>query len=278
MGTQAAHNGSAAMRDLTVQGAESELAASFDGTGDALPVLLLHADLGNRDQWRSVFDLLAAERRVASFDRRGHGYSPVPASRHYDYTAEVDDIAAVADAAQFDRFVLVGHSGGGAAAFLFAQTNPQRVAGLLLEDPARSGSATPPDRQAAMLEQIRRNPKQEAIAFYTSLAGNDPQVVERVVADIESTPDETIVAMVAALGRFDPAGIDLRYSGPALAVVQSADSAPTLLHCLASYPHRVVADAGHWIHLAEPQRFQEILRQFLAEAEVHAPFAEALRS
>jgi pimeloyl-ACP methyl ester carboxylesterase len=74
-----------------------------------------------------------------------------------DYTiaTEVDGIARVADEAGFDRFHLVGYSGGGAASLAFAAAQPERLLSLALMEPAFAGwqRMTAPER--AHFERFR---------------------------------------------------------------------------------------------------------------------------
>jgi pimeloyl-ACP methyl ester carboxylesterase len=57
----------------------------------------------------------------------------------YTIATEVDGIARAADDAGFDRFHLVGYSGGGAASLAFAAAQPQRLLSLALMEPAFAG-------------------------------------------------------------------------------------------------------------------------------------------
>src|SRR5690242_13504478 len=50
----------------------------------------------------------------------------------YSLATEVDGIARTADAAGFDRFHLVGYSGGGAVSLAFTAAKPDRVLSLAL--------------------------------------------------------------------------------------------------------------------------------------------------
>jgi pimeloyl-ACP methyl ester carboxylesterase len=58
----------------------------------------------------------------------------------YGLHTEVDGILRAAEASGFDRFHLVGYSGGGAAAVAFAAAHPQRLLSLALLEPAWAGN------------------------------------------------------------------------------------------------------------------------------------------
>jgi pimeloyl-ACP methyl ester carboxylesterase len=73
----------------------------------------------------------------------------------YAIATEVVGIARVADEAGFDRFHLVGYSGGGGASLAFAAAHPERLLSLALMEPAFAGwqRMTPPER--AHFERFR---------------------------------------------------------------------------------------------------------------------------
>ncbi len=58
----------------------------------------------------------------------------------YTLELEVDGILRAASEAQFDRFHLVGYSGGGAASVVFAAAHPERLLSLALIEPAWLGN------------------------------------------------------------------------------------------------------------------------------------------
>src|SRR5258706_7893782 len=102
------------------------------GGGGTVPVLFAHSYAGNSAHWRAQLAPLRPRRRAVAIDLRGHGQSDPPASGNYPVPALAEDIAAVADALELRRFVLVGHSMGGAAASAYAGKHPERISGLVL--------------------------------------------------------------------------------------------------------------------------------------------------
>src|SRR5256885_7619574 len=81
--------------------------------------------------WRRWTAELSRNRTYVQFDARGFGMSDHnPGDMSFD--ARVADIGAVADAAGLERFALIGHSSGGAAAVAYAALNPARVTHLML--------------------------------------------------------------------------------------------------------------------------------------------------
>src|SRR4051794_13291901 len=65
------------------------------------------------------------------------GDGPPP---RYSLDHEVDGVIRAAEQAQFERFHLVGYSGGGAAALAFAARHPDPLLSLALFEPAWAGN------------------------------------------------------------------------------------------------------------------------------------------
>lgn len=124
------------------------------GSGGGVPVVLVHGYGGNTEQWLAQLDHLRPGRRVVALDLRGHGRSSASAGNEYSVDAFASDIAAVVDSLKLDRFVLVGHSLGGAAAIAYAAAHPDRVAGLVM---VGTPGRTPPEQGKQMMAQIAAN-------------------------------------------------------------------------------------------------------------------------
>src|SRR5258707_3009581 len=104
---------------------------------DQLPIVLVHGASGNLQDLRlALGDGLAANRRVILVDRPGHGWSDRPGG--VADASPARQAALIAEALGrigVERFVLLGHSLGGAVASALALAFPARVAGLVLLAP-----------------------------------------------------------------------------------------------------------------------------------------------
>jgi pimeloyl-ACP methyl ester carboxylesterase len=166
---------------VDVDGARLE----YDLAGDGEPIVLLHPGLWDRRTWDGQFAVFSRAYRVLRYDARGYGRSSRPEpGRPYSC---VGDLAAVMDAAGFERAALVGCSMGGGTALDFALTDPPRVTALVLVAPGVSGTeeGTPEEeawhaeRWAPIESSIEAGDLEEAMdrclaSFWTTLGTDDP--------------------------------------------------------------------------------------------------------
>ncbi len=100
-----------------------------EGPTDGEIVVLLHGFPETKESWDGVVPgLVQAGYRVLAPDQRGYSPRARPQGRRA-YSADhlVSDVLALADAAGGQRFHVVGHDWGGAAAWYCAMWHPERV-------------------------------------------------------------------------------------------------------------------------------------------------------
>lgn len=97
--------------------------------GDGPPVVLLHGQPGAARTWRHVSQPLSQRARVIAPDRPGYGET---GGRALGIADNARAVRALLDRLELERAVLVGHSWGGGVAISLAQSDPGRVAGLVL--------------------------------------------------------------------------------------------------------------------------------------------------
>ena len=106
---------------------------SGGGKPDEPPLLLLHGASLRSEDWENIFPRLATRYRVIAYDARGHGKSGRAAS--YTLGELVDDAARVLREVAKSPAIVIGHSVGGATAYVLAAREPTLVKALVLEDP-----------------------------------------------------------------------------------------------------------------------------------------------
>jgi len=121
---------------LTVEGA----AIAFDDAGAGDPVLLLHGFPTTRRLWSGVAPaLVQAGFRVLSPDLVGYGESTCPPTGEPDLSSQARWMVGLLDALGIDRFSLVAHDIGTAAAQLMLVGASHRVRGVVLMDGVLGG-------------------------------------------------------------------------------------------------------------------------------------------
>ena len=99
------------------------------------PVVLVHGFGSSTYTWRMSLESLAARHRVYALDLKGFGLTAKPKDGQYHMDAYTRHLLGFLDVMKLDRPVLVGHSLGGAVVTRLALLHPDRVGGLVLEDP-----------------------------------------------------------------------------------------------------------------------------------------------
>jgi pimeloyl-ACP methyl ester carboxylesterase len=246
-----------------------ELYADDGGSGGALPLVFLHSLAGNTSQWAAQLAHVRGTRRAVALDWRGHGRSGAPRLPDWSMDALADDVAAAVDRLGLDRFVLVGHSAGGLVALAYAAAHSNRVAGLLLVDPAGDMRRLPGEMIDPFLAALRSEAYAHTIdGYWRSIAGNDPAVRDRLLADLRATPQATVAGVFDALRDANAEPALKAYRGPRLSVVTSANNGPFSLHNIdPTLPHRVITGSGHWLQIEKPDEINRILDEFVAQAE-----------
>jgi 3-oxoadipate enol-lactonase len=120
--------------DCVIEAAGTRLAYRVWGSPAAAPLVLLHGLGDGAADWDGVAPAFARRWRVYAPDLRGHGRSGRPG----DYSVELmaADALGFLDALELGRVDLIGHSMGGLVGYLLAGDHPERVGRLVLEDVA----------------------------------------------------------------------------------------------------------------------------------------------
>jgi pimeloyl-ACP methyl ester carboxylesterase len=117
------------MPSLEVKANGLVFSARASGPHDGRSVLLLHGFPQTSYSWHHQLDALeAGGYRGIAFDQRGYSSGARPPDIE-DYRVEVlvEDVLAVADALELDRFDLVGHDWGAMVAWVVTAAHPDRV-------------------------------------------------------------------------------------------------------------------------------------------------------
>ena len=106
-------------------------------------LVFVHGFGGRATQWHRQLTFFSDENRAVALDTRGHGRSDAPNSSYTMDELQADLDAALAQLQVPDRFILIGHSFGGAIAAEYAVRHPERLDKLVLISTAGEFSIYP---------------------------------------------------------------------------------------------------------------------------------------
>ena len=183
------------MKSDFVQARPARLQYFEHGSGE--PVVLVHGSRSSGRVWALFQEALNPRFRSLAFSNRGAGDSDHGTSPD-DYTVEsfAAGLRAAVDAVGLQRFVLVGHSMGGATVTRFALDYPQLVRGLVLLDPAPLMGRPLRDGWQAEIEASWRAGAMEP----ASLQGGQPAAYQEALrADVLRNPLERLIGGRASM-------------------------------------------------------------------------------
>jgi pimeloyl-ACP methyl ester carboxylesterase len=116
--------------------------------GEGSPLVLLESGVAASSlSWAVVQPAVATFTRVCAYDRAGLAWSDPPSCPR-TFARIVDELGSVlAHVAPRERYVLVGHSFGSFVVRAYAGRHPDRVAGIVLVDPAVEWLSMTPERR-----------------------------------------------------------------------------------------------------------------------------------
>ena len=258
---------------------------NVEAEGEGAPLLLLHGFTGSAAGWAPQIEAFAGRARIVAVDLLGHGRSDAPADpRRYRIERAGEDIVGVLDRLGLRRTTVLGYSMGGRLGMWLATAAPDRVGALIL-DSASPGLRDPAQRRAREVDDARLATTierdgiaafvahWERLSMFATQAGL-PEAVRRSVR--AQRLQHTAIGLANSLrGMGQGVQPPLHDRLPQLRI-------PTLLIAGAFDPAycaharemstlipgarlAIVPDAGHAVHLEQPDAFCRLVLDFLDE-------------
>lgn len=230
----------------------------------APPLVLVHGAGGNHLHWPHTLRRLPGH-TVYALDLPGHGRSE--GHGRSSIAAYRDVVLNWADAVGLERFVLAGHSMGGAIAQEFALTFPQRLAGLILVATGARLRVHP-----RILQGLREDYEGTARLLAEWAYGNtpDPNMLRVYVRRILETPAAITLGDFEACNAWDRMADVHRIETPTLIIGGEMDrlTPPKYLQ----YLHEqipgsrlvIIPRAGHMVMQEIPEPVVREITAFLA--------------
>ena len=241
--------------------------------GGVLPAEIAYAGLIERLE--DSFDLRPKELEL---------YRDEAPASDYSLDDEVAGILAFADGAGFERFHLMGYSAGGAASLAFCDRHSERLASLVLNEPAWTGQAAFADDEKELWNRFRdleRLPVGQRMPAFVRLQLRD---------DVESPPPPSgpappwmakrpagLSAVIRAFDGYEPDVSRLsQFSAPVLYTLGGrsnplyyARQAERLASVFPDFTLELFPERHHFDppHRVEPDRMAALLRSFWERAD-----------
>lgn len=272
--------------ELTLHG--RRIAYRTGGSGPLL--LLIHGITSNSATWDKVLGRLARRYTVLAPDLLGHGRSD-KLRDDYSVGAHANTMRDLLDELGHGRATLVGHSLGGGVAMQMAYQYPERVERLVLVAPGGFGPEVSPLLRAASVPGSGRvialaawrpivqagTVIKEALGKLGLHGGTDLEEVARAYA-LLADPGARAAFLHTLRGVVDHHGqrvaalhrIGAATRHPSLIIWGGRDRIVPLRHgerareLVGNGELQVFADAGHFPHRDDPERFVTIVEDFLA--------------
>jgi non-heme chloroperoxidase len=239
------------------------------GAADGPAIILLHGYSDSSFSFSRVMPLFLSELRVIAPDLRGHGHSARPATgyRIGDLAA---DVIGMMDALGIPSAVIVGHSMGSFVAQAIAERAPHRVSKLVLLSSAPvAGNAGMRDLRKEVDGLADPVDRAFVSAFqYSTIATPVPEAFMESAVDVSRRmPAHVWKKALDGLIEYGPKrprpDVPTLVLGGSRDSVFSVDEQTALAYEFRNVDLRIVDGIGHTLHWEDPQRFVNLLLDFI---------------
>ena len=260
----------------------------FEETGAGIPIVFVHEFAADHRSWEAQMRHFGQRYRAITYGARGYPPSDVPEkSESYSQDRATDDILAVMDHLRIDKAHVVGLSMGGFASLHFGLRHPKRALSLVV---AGVGYGAEKDQQAkfrAEVEVVAKSLLTEGMPAFAGKYAYGPTRVQfenkdpRGFAQFKKELGEhsalgSANTQIGCQGRrpslYDLVGGMRGMTVPTLVLTGDEDwpcLAPSLLmkREIPSAALAVMPNCGHTINLEDPDQFNRIVGDFIAQVD-----------
>jgi esterase len=243
----------------------------------AEPLLVLHGLFGAAINWRLISQALAVTRDIYALDLRNHGRSPHESSMSFPDMAA--DIQEFIDTHRLPPCAILGHSLGGKVAMQAVLTRPEQFTRLIVADIAPKYYPPRHEDIFAAIDTINKSAiasRQQADELVKSIL---PEQATRLflLTNLRRDDDGKFgwrINMDAIRGNYEmisgpPVAPGARYD-KAVLFIKGARSPyikdtdwPEIRRLFPQAQLKTIEQAGHWVHIEQPEEFLEIVKPFL---------------
>ncbi|MGM9923110.1 MAG: 2-succinyl-6-hydroxy-2,4-cyclohexadiene-1-carboxylate synthase [Bacillus sp. (in: firmicutes)] len=251
-------------------------------TGAGEPLLLLHGFTGDSSTWKNLSDLHENYRCIMP-DLIGHGKTDHPEkAERYRIEEAANDLRTILEKLNIDQVHVVGYSMGGRLGLAFAVLHSEKVKTLTLES-ASPGLATEEERDSRKRQDDRLAEKIERegiasfveywqdIPLFQSQNRLAPQFKRQIHKQRLANSEKGLANSLRGMGTgVQPSWWNELQSlaMPVFLITGSYDEkfcriAKAMKECIKRCEWRTIQEAGHAIHVENPEMFGRIVSGFV---------------
>ncbi len=232
-------------------------------------LVFVHGWCCDESYWHPQIEHFAKKFKVVSIDLAGHGESGTQ-RKDWSMAAFGEDVAAVVKKLGLKRVILIGHSMGGPVILAAARLIPDVVIGLVgvdtFHDLNRKNVKEPAKERVARYRSNFVEASRQAVRTMF-VEKSDPKLVERIVADMSSSPSQVGIGALEGMSNFNTATAMESVAAPIRCVCsdyQTFDLESAKQHA-PSFELILMSGVGHFVMLEDPATFNRILERIIAD-------------
>lgn len=260
----------------------------YEETGSGTPVIFVHEYAGDYRAWEPQVRAMARRYRCITFNARGFPPSDVPNDpAKYTQQRACDDILSVLDHLKIAKAHVIGLSMGGFATLHFGLSYPDRALSLTIGGCGYGAEKGEREKFQSEAEKIAGRIRKEGMAEFAKtyslgptrvqMQNKDPRGWAEFASQLAEHSDLGAELTQLGVQRHRPSIFDLedrmkKLTVPTLIITGDEDH-PCLIpnvfmkRAIPNSALQVLPNAGHAINLEDPDRFNDAIKDFLAQVD-----------
>lgn len=249
---------------------------NYKRLGQGQPLIILHGFLGSLDNWLTLGKRFAENYDVILVDQRNHGKSFH--SDDWGYDEMTADLENLIEALELENPIILGHSMGGKTVMQYAAFYPQQIDKLIVADIGPKAYPVHHDQILAGLKAIpvdKIQSRQEAddmLAKYVREESTRVFLLKNLKRSADGFDWKMNLPVLA--DQIEEVGKALNYHLPieteTLFIRGGSsnyildDEWEDIEEIFPNAELETIEQAGHWLHAENPDKFYELVTNFLA--------------
>jgi len=246
-------------------------------TGHGHPLIILHGLFGSSDNWFTLAKFFGEKYKVYAVDQRNHGHSPH--SEEFNYRVMSDDTNDLMIHEGIQSGHLLGHSMGGKTAMRFTLTHPEKVDKLIVVDIAPKAYPPKHDKifESLFALKLDKYKTRTELDFALGQYISDYAVRQLLLKNVFRDEEERFkwrIDVSALHNNYSKVNEAIestdQFTKPVLFIRGSKSSyildsdVPQIKSIFPLMELITIEGVGHWVHAESPQKFAEVVVEFLA--------------